>query len=219
MLEHGLTTLDIEARAKLTREAGHPAAGRSGKGKIATGVKKKGVPKYRHPKTGTTWSGHGRAPAWIAGAKDRTKFLIAPDVDVAVSESDKGKTTAAAKKSTIAKRSAAKKGQPKGPQTALYRDPESDATWSGRGRAPAWLGADCSKFLVDGRVSEAKETNSAAAAKSKGAQAKNAVIKKGTAKKVVAKKAVARKASGRKVGGKSSVPAADVAPALETSTT
>lgn len=31
--------------------------------------------KYRDPKTGETWSGRGRAPAWIAG-KDKTKFLI-----------------------------------------------------------------------------------------------------------------------------------------------
>ncbi|MEM5368958.1 H-NS family nucleoid-associated regulatory protein [Paraburkholderia azotifigens] len=33
--------------------------------------------KYRDPKTGATWSGRGPAPTWLAGAKDRTKFLIA----------------------------------------------------------------------------------------------------------------------------------------------
>ncbi|MEX3933620.1 H-NS family nucleoid-associated regulatory protein [Paraburkholderia phymatum] len=32
-------------------------------------------PKYRNPKTGETWSGRGRAPAWLAG-KNREKFLI-----------------------------------------------------------------------------------------------------------------------------------------------
>ncbi|CAM2176946.1 DNA-binding protein H-NS [Burkholderia latens] len=31
--------------------------------------------KYRDPATGATWSGRGRAPAWIAG-RDRTAFLI-----------------------------------------------------------------------------------------------------------------------------------------------
>ncbi|WP_084162709.1 H-NS histone family protein [Paraburkholderia bannensis] len=31
--------------------------------------------KYRNPQTGQTWSGRGRAPAWIEG-KDRTQFLI-----------------------------------------------------------------------------------------------------------------------------------------------
>ena len=34
------------------------------------------APKYRDPKSGATWSGRGPAPAWLAGAKDRTKFLI-----------------------------------------------------------------------------------------------------------------------------------------------
>ncbi|AWV01682.1 H-NS histone family protein [Burkholderia sp. JP2-270] len=31
--------------------------------------------KYRDPVTGATWSGRGRAPAWIAG-RDRAAFLI-----------------------------------------------------------------------------------------------------------------------------------------------
>ncbi|WP_116141674.1 H-NS family nucleoid-associated regulatory protein [Trinickia diaoshuihuensis] len=31
-------------------------------------------PKYRDPKTGATWSGRGRAPAWLG--KRREKFLI-----------------------------------------------------------------------------------------------------------------------------------------------
>lgn len=32
--------------------------------------------KYRDPKTGATWSGRGRAPAWIKNAKNRDRFLI-----------------------------------------------------------------------------------------------------------------------------------------------
>jgi DNA-binding protein H-NS len=35
-----------------------------------------GVPKYADPKSGQTWTGFGRAPAWIASAKDRTAFLV-----------------------------------------------------------------------------------------------------------------------------------------------
>jgi DNA-binding protein H-NS len=31
-------------------------------------------PKYRHPKTGETWTGRGRAPAWLG--KNRERFLI-----------------------------------------------------------------------------------------------------------------------------------------------
>ncbi|WP_430233519.1 H-NS histone family protein [Paraburkholderia tropica] len=33
-------------------------------------------PKYRDPVSGSTWSGRGRAPAWIANVKEREKFLI-----------------------------------------------------------------------------------------------------------------------------------------------
>src|ERR1700710_2061957 len=32
--------------------------------------------KYLDPKTGATWSGRGPAPAWLAAAKDRTRFLV-----------------------------------------------------------------------------------------------------------------------------------------------
>ncbi len=35
-----------------------------------------GRAKYRDPKTGATWSGFGRAPAWIASAKSRDAFLV-----------------------------------------------------------------------------------------------------------------------------------------------
>lgn len=33
--------------------------------------------KYHNPKTGETWSGRGRAPAWIKNVKNRDRFLIA----------------------------------------------------------------------------------------------------------------------------------------------
>ena len=36
---------------------------------------KKVTPKYRDEKSGATWTGRGRAPAWIAG-KNREDFLI-----------------------------------------------------------------------------------------------------------------------------------------------
>jgi DNA-binding protein H-NS len=33
------------------------------------------IARYRNPKTGETWSGRGRSPAWLAG-KNRERFLI-----------------------------------------------------------------------------------------------------------------------------------------------
>lgn len=34
------------------------------------------APKYRNPFTGSTWSGRGKPPAWIAGVEAREPFLI-----------------------------------------------------------------------------------------------------------------------------------------------
>lgn len=109
MIKHGLTTADIEARAKARREA--KAAGRrlsNGVAKTATGAKGKLPPKYRDPKTGATWSGHARPPAWIKDVKDRTRFLIDGAAEIALNGSGASKATTAAKK-VSAKKAAAKK--------------------------------------------------------------------------------------------------------------
>lgn len=37
----------------------------------------------------------------------------------------------------------------KAPVAPKYRDPKTGATWSGRGRAPAWVGKNRDKFLID----------------------------------------------------------------------
>ena len=77
MLEHGLTTLDIEANAKAKREAKAANGSTSNvKTKVAKSLKSGTPPKYQHPKTGATWTGHGRAPAWIADAKDRCEAVV-----------------------------------------------------------------------------------------------------------------------------------------------
>jgi len=44
-------------------------------GRAAKGAGGKGVPKYRDPATGKTWTGHGRPPGWLDG-KNRDDFLI-----------------------------------------------------------------------------------------------------------------------------------------------
>jgi hypothetical protein len=62
---------------------------------------------YLDPKTGATWSGRGRAPAWISGAKDRSKFLI--DAPAAVSTAPP--TTSEPK--VVDRKSAIKKAGPK----------------------------------------------------------------------------------------------------------
>jgi DNA-binding protein H-NS len=112
MIKHGLTTADIEARAKARRQA--KAAGRhlsNGTAKPAS-AKGKMPPKYRDPKTGATWSGHARPPAWIKDVKDRTRFLIDGSAAIALNGSGASKATTAAKK-VSAKKAAAKKAPAK----------------------------------------------------------------------------------------------------------
>jgi DNA-binding protein H-NS len=66
---YGLTAADLGFRGT------GPVAVRRGAGKRAP-VAGAGVPKYRDPKSGKTWTGRGKPPLWIAGAKNRDAFLI-----------------------------------------------------------------------------------------------------------------------------------------------
>jgi DNA-binding protein H-NS len=108
MIKHGLTTADIEARAKARRQA--KAAGRHLSNGVAKPASAKGKmpPKYRDPKTGATWSGHARPPAWIKDVKDRTRLLIDGSAAIALNGSGASKATTAAKK-VSAKKAPAKK--------------------------------------------------------------------------------------------------------------
>lgn len=68
MAEYGLSVEDIQGKRRRGRPAG------SGAAKTA---KQPLPPKYRDPKTGSTWSGRGRAPAWLG--KNPNRFLIAEE--------------------------------------------------------------------------------------------------------------------------------------------
>jgi DNA-binding protein H-NS len=198
MLEHGLTTEDIEAKAKAKRDSKSTnGVAPKVKGKVAATAKEPKSPKYLHPKTGATWSGHGRAPAWIATVRDRSKFLIVdgdgPQPAPAVSAKSASKTKTAAKKASKAVSGAgAQRGQRMGPQPAKYRDPKSGATWSGKGPAPAWLAAvkDRRKFLIDGASVVAAKTNSGREVGKSKSSGSSANTKKAATEKTVAKKAI-----------------------------
>jgi DNA-binding protein H-NS len=91
LADYGLTLDDLTA-TKLTKELAKatkpPKAEKTAtastrmkatkptKGKRQPAFKGPQPMKYADPNTGAQWSGFGRAPAWIAGEKDRTKFLI-----------------------------------------------------------------------------------------------------------------------------------------------
>lgn len=58
VVEYGLTAEDLGLAAKTKKRKGGTVA-----------------PKYQDPKSGATWTGRGRAPAWIAG-KNFDRYLI-----------------------------------------------------------------------------------------------------------------------------------------------
>jgi DNA-binding protein H-NS len=69
-----------------------------------------GVAKYADPKSGRTWSGFGRAPAWIASAKDRAVFLVhKADATATVAPTKKGAKTAKTVKKAAGKVATKKK--------------------------------------------------------------------------------------------------------------
>ncbi|OLL31145.1 hypothetical protein BTH42_13110 [Burkholderia sp. SRS-W-2-2016] len=186
MEQHALTIADIEASVG-KRRGRKPAA--------SAPVQEVAAAKYVDPKTGATWSGRGRAPAWIAAAKDRSKFLVAGATE---------KPAAVAPKAPKAAKAAPKAAKTakavRAPQPAMYQDPKTGATWSGRGRAPAWIAGakDRTKFLIGAatkpvsirKASGAKAAVASPAAAKKVAE-KNATANKPAAKKVSAKKAAA----------------------------
>jgi DNA-binding protein H-NS len=168
MEKHGLTPDDIAAHFR------KPFAGR--KSAAATKSPTVGVAKYVDPKTGASWTGHGRAPAWIANAKNRDKFLAS---------ADKAPATATEKKPKAG-------NYVRGPQVPKYRDPMSGETWSGRGRAPAWLATakDRTEYLIEKPRSTPAKSESIASERT----TKKVVAKKATAKKIATKVAPAKKA-------------------------
>ena len=102
--------LTIEHLQAAVAGRGRPAA-KTVKPKRAGG----GVARYADPKTGKTWSGFGRAPAWITGAKNRDAFLVdksgvkAPEAVVKAPTAKKKSTVKAAAAKKVAKPAAKKR--------------------------------------------------------------------------------------------------------------
>ncbi len=101
---------DIMAEFNLTIEHLTQAVGgkrAAKKTKTKAKAKTASVAKYADPKTGKTWSGFGRAPGWIAGAKNRDAFLVgaSPAVD-AVAKAPAAVKKVAAKAAKVAKKTA-----------------------------------------------------------------------------------------------------------------
>jgi DNA-binding protein H-NS len=168
MLKHGLTTTDIEIRAKAKRDARFGKRLKAnGVAKTSAGAKGKLPPKYRDPKTGATWSGHARPPAWIKDAKDRTRFLI--NGATAALEGNGASKVAKAVKKVSAKKAAVKKAVAK--------------------RAPAKKAA--AKKTVAKKASVARKAVTGKTVRAKAPASKRAGAKKAAGRKSAAAKAAA----------------------------
>lgn len=100
--DYGLSAADVGLAGGRARSVARKAPARASRSS--------GVARYRDPKTGQTWTGHGRPPAWIAGAKDRDAFLIdAPATHPVAKKARAAKTAKAAKAAQAPKKAAAKK--------------------------------------------------------------------------------------------------------------
>lgn len=90
------------------------------------------APKYRDPKTGKTWTGHGKPPGWIAGAKNRDIFLIEGAPSAPASSA---KASATAKKAGPSKATTVKPARKvTAPKTAAVKSAPVKAT---KGKAAA----------------------------------------------------------------------------------
>ncbi|SIT50317.1 DNA-binding protein H-NS [Paraburkholderia piptadeniae] len=206
MIKHGLTTEDIERRAKARRERARAerlgVAG--GKAKSATATKGKLPPKYRDPKTGATWSGHARPPAWIKNVKDRTRFLIDP----AEAVSEPAVTVKTAAKKTAAKKATAKK--------VTARKTAAKKAVTVKSAAGKVVKKAAVKAVGKKTVAGKTAAKSAAPTAAKKAAAKKAVAKKTTAAKAPAKKGVARKVSAKKTPVKTAEPVIETPASVQT---
>ena len=80
MKEYGITPEEVSAafgKAPASSKSASPKAPKAGK---AAATKKPVAAKYRHPDSGATWTGRGKAPLWIVESEKngqaRQQFLI-----------------------------------------------------------------------------------------------------------------------------------------------
>ena len=124
IVTYGLTADDIGLDAFGEGGPPIPARGRSVAKRALAGRAVKqatrsaaGIPKYRDPESGRTWSGIGRIPDWLAAAKNREPFRIgASDALQPAASSARAEAAPAAGKTAAG--AASRKAVPAGHRTA-----------------------------------------------------------------------------------------------------
>ena len=80
MKEYDISPAELAAAFGKVKSTTKPVGRPAKTAKVASGVKKPVAPKYRHPASGATWTGRGKAPLWVVEAEKngqpRQQFLI-----------------------------------------------------------------------------------------------------------------------------------------------
>jgi DNA-binding protein H-NS len=80
MKEYGITPEDVSIAFGKTSGASKSSGTKPPKASKRAATKKPVAPKYRHPESGATWTGRGKAPLWVMEAEKngqmREQFLI-----------------------------------------------------------------------------------------------------------------------------------------------
>jgi DNA-binding protein H-NS len=117
---YGLTPEDLGWGAgKRGKKATRGAATRNAKSTSKAGSSA-GVPMYQDPASGKTWTGRGKPPAWIAGASDRSAFLMSAQPAAADTPAKAPKAAKAARKKA---RAATAKASPEAAKPAKAAQP------------------------------------------------------------------------------------------------
>jgi DNA-binding protein H-NS len=81
MREYDVSLEELKIALDKGAPSARKASGRPAATKTTVKVARPVAPKYRHPDTGETWTGRGKAPRWLAAAESsgssRDSFLIA----------------------------------------------------------------------------------------------------------------------------------------------
>ena len=136
MGKYHLTASDLGLPSAAGRKS--PKVGAAKRKPVAR--KTAGIPKFRDPKTGQTWTGNGKAPGWIAGAKNRDKFLInAPAAAAQAAVTKPAPKKRAAKKSVaaVAKVDTAKAAAPAVPAVKKTRAKKATSASTAVAKKPA----------------------------------------------------------------------------------
>lgn len=210
MDQHNLTTADIDAHQSSPARRGRPrgAASQSSpvpkqassKSSSPAASKGKLPAKYRNPKTGQTWSGWARPPAWIAKVKDRTKFLI----DASSAE----ESSVARERATI-KRAAS---QPAVKKRVSAKASASSASAPTRSVTPAKVPGDSKPVATKAarkaspKVATKKVKPASAPVQATKNAAKKAVGEKAAAKKAAPQRSAAKKGASAKTSARKAIP-------------